>query len=158
MLWMSEDRGIWVPTFRAVGRSGDFSVQYWEITAIFSCQVQFMSRFISMFLNKLLILGFFFHSMQNLQFCDFYQTELFNSKPFLNNRDIQNISLTYFFNLAILLHYCLAAKSCPTLLWPHELSMGFSRQEYWSEFPFPSPGDLPDLGIKPMAPAKSPTS
>ena len=30
------------------------------------------------------------------------------------------------------------------------LSMGFSRQEYWSEFPFPSPGDLPDSGIKPM--------
>ena len=26
-------------------------------------------------------------------------------------------------------------------------SMGFSRQEYWSGLPFPSPGDLPDLGI-----------
>ena len=31
------------------------------------------------------------------------------------------------------------------------LSMGFSRQEYWSEFPFPSPGDLPNPGIKPMS-------
>ena len=28
------------------------------------------------------------------------------------------------------------------------LSMGFSRQEYWSGLPFPSPGDLPDPGIK----------
>ena len=28
------------------------------------------------------------------------------------------------------------------------LSMGFSRQEYQSGLPFPSPGDLPDLGIK----------
>ena len=28
-------------------------------------------------------------------------------------------------------------------------SMGFSRQEYWSELSFPSPGDLPDPGIKP---------
>ena len=27
------------------------------------------------------------------------------------------------------------------------LSMEFSRQEYWSGFPFPSPGDLPELGI-----------
>ena len=32
-------------------------------------------------------------------------------------------------------------------------SMGFSRQEYWSGVPFPSPGDLPDPGIKPRSPA-----
>ena len=32
------------------------------------------------------------------------------------------------------------------------LSMQFSRQEYWSEFPLPSPGDLPDPGIEPMSP------
>ena len=32
-------------------------------------------------------------------------------------------------------------------------SMGFSRQEYWSWLPFPSPGDLPDPGIKPGSPA-----
>ena len=33
------------------------------------------------------------------------------------------------------------------------LCMGFSRQEYWRGLPFPSPGDPPDLGIKPMSPA-----
>ena len=33
------------------------------------------------------------------------------------------------------------------------LSMGFSRQEYWSGLPFPSPGDLPDPGIEPGFPA-----
>ena len=32
------------------------------------------------------------------------------------------------------------------------LSMGFSRQEYWSGLPFPSPGDLPDPGIEPSSP------
>ena len=32
-------------------------------------------------------------------------------------------------------------------------SMGFSRQEYWSGVPFPSPGDLPDPGIEPSSPA-----
>ena len=32
------------------------------------------------------------------------------------------------------------------------LSMGFSRQEYWSGLPFPSPGDLPDPGIEPKSP------
>ena len=31
------------------------------------------------------------------------------------------------------------------------LSIGFSRQEYWSEQPFPSPGDLPDPGMEPMS-------
>ena len=30
-------------------------------------------------------------------------------------------------------------------------SMGFPRQGYWSGFPFPTPGDLPDLGIKPVS-------
>ena len=33
------------------------------------------------------------------------------------------------------------------------LSMGFSRQEYWSGLPFPPPGELPDPGIKPRSPA-----
>ena len=33
------------------------------------------------------------------------------------------------------------------------LSMGFSRQEYWSGLPFPFPGDLPDPGNKPRPPA-----
>ena len=32
------------------------------------------------------------------------------------------------------------------------LSVGFSRQEYWSGLPFPSPGDLPDQGIEPRSP------
>ena len=31
------------------------------------------------------------------------------------------------------------------------LSMGFPRQEYWSGLPFPPPGDLPNLGIKPTS-------
>ena len=48
----------------------------------------------------------------------------------------------------------LAAKSCPTLSIPWTvacqapLSMGFSRQEYWSGLSFPSPRDLPYPGIK----------
>ena len=32
------------------------------------------------------------------------------------------------------------------------LPVGFSRQEYWSGLPFPSPGDLPDPGIEPGSP------
>ena len=47
----------------------------------------------------------------------------------------------------------LAVKSCLTLATPRTvacqatLSMGFSRQEYWSGLPFPSPGDLPNQGL-----------
>ena len=59
----------------------------------------------------------------------------------------------------------LVTQSCPTPcesmdLQVHKvialqvpLSMGFSRKEYWSGLPFPSPGDLPDPGIE----ARSPT-
>ena len=53
----------------------------------------------------------------------------------------------------------LVIKLCPTLVTPRTvacqapLSMGFSRQRYWSGLPFPSPGDLPDLGIEPGSPA-----
>ena len=42
---------------------------------------------------------------------------------------------------------CSDAQSCLTL------SMGFSRQEYWSGLPCPSPGDLPDPEIEPVSPA-----
>ena len=54
---------------------------------------------------------------------------------------------------------CLVAQSCLTLcdLWAvaHQtpLSIEFSRQEYWSGLPFPTPEDLPDPGLEPRSPA-----
>ena len=53
----------------------------------------------------------------------------------------------------------LVAKSCLTLATPWAiacqapLSMGFSRQEYWSGLPFPSPGDLPGPGTELQSPS-----
>ena len=50
-------------------------------------------------------------------------------------------------------------QSFPTLCNPidgtHQAPqiMGFSRQQYWSGLPFPSPGDLPNPGIEPGSPA-----
>ena len=38
-----------------------------------------------------------------------------------------------------------------TVVYQASPSMGFSSQEYWSGLPFPSPGDLPSQGIKPMS-------
>ena len=58
----------------------------------------------------------------------------------------------YWFTLKLKL---LVTQSCPTLCDPMDCSppgssdMEFSRQEYWSGLPFPSPGDLPDPGIEP---------
>ena len=48
----------------------------------------------------------------------------------------------------------LVSESCATLCNPMDpLSVGLSSQEYWSGLPFPSPGDLPDSGVKPTSPA-----
>ena len=40
-----------------------------------------------------------------------------------------------------------------TVAYKAPLPMGFARQEYWSGFPFPSPGDLPNPGIEHGSPA-----
>ena len=53
----------------------------------------------------------------------------------------------------------LVTQLCLTLCNPHtvalqaSLSMEFSRQEYWSGLPFPSPEELPNPGIEPWSPA-----
>ena len=48
---------------------------------------------------------------------------------------------------------CLILASPWTIACQAPLAMGFSRQEYWSGWPFPSLGDLPDPGIKPESSA-----
>ena len=59
----------------------------------------------------------------------------------------------------MLAYVCVYMLSCFRLfatLWvvAHQapLSLGFSRQAYWSGLPFPLPGDLPSSGIKPTSP------
>ena len=71
------------------------------------------------------------------------------------------VSIALFITLFIQLHRYYeseVAQLCPTLCDPvgplqAPLSMVFSRQEYWSGLPFPSPGDLPDPGIEHRSPA-----
>ena len=65
------------------------------------------------------------------------------------------------FYVYIPLKWSEVAQLCPTFCDPMDYSlpcqappsMGFSRQEYWSGLPCPSPGDLPNPGIKPGSPA-----
>ena len=51
--------------------------------------------------------------------------------------------------------WTVGVTNCRRLVVVHQppLSMGFPRQEYWNGLLFPSPGDLPDPGIKPTSPA-----
>ena len=57
----------------------------------------------------------------------------------------QRISLHSLSRVRLFATPCTVAYQAPP-------SMGFSRQEYWSGLPFPSPGDLPDPGIEPRSP------
>ena len=54
--------------------------------------------------------------------------------------------------VCVLSHVWLFATAW-TVVHQAPLSMEFSRQEYWSGLPFPSPGNLPDPGIEPTSPA-----
>ena len=49
---------------------------------------------------------------------------------------------------------CLTLVTPWTIAWQAPLSLGFSRQEYWSGLPCPSPGDRPNAGIEPGSPAQ----
>ena len=54
------------------------------------------------------------------------------------------------------MYLCSVTQLCPILcdamdISQTPLSMGFSKQEYWSGLPFPTPGDLPNPGIKPAS-------
>ena len=87
----------------------------------------------------------------------------------LTESDVHNILHAFIFQLGVVF-LVLSCFSCVQLFatpWtaatPHPtpppcpaptqapLSMGFSRQDYWSELPCPSPGDLPDTGIEPIS-------
>ena len=86
---------------------------------------------------------------------------LFNPIPYCSRKN----SRLYTLPMCVCVHACacvhthahLVALSCQLFAAPWAaacqgpLSMGFSRQEYWSGLPFSTPGDLPDRGIKPMS-------
>ena len=78
---------------------------------------------------------------------------------YLEKGDVGTDPVYLHFSTIVVVGGGLVAKSCLTLVTPWTvarqapLSMRFSRQEYWSGLPFPSPGDLPDPGIELRPPA-----
>ena len=64
-----------------------------------------------------------------------------------------NICRAHLMPLCVLSHFCHSDSAIPwTVSVQAPLSMGFSRQDYWSGLPFLPPGHLPDPGIKPRSP------
>ena len=68
----------------------------------------------------------------------------------MNEVTIQRIVTVYYVLVTLL---CRLFATPWTIAHQAPLSMGFSRQEYCSGLPFPSPGNLPDPGIEPGSPA-----
>ena len=68
-------------------------------------------------------------------------------------------NISSFLDICVCVCVCVCVSRVPLFMTPwivaHQapLSMEFSRQEYWSRLPFPSPGDLPNPGIEPWSPA-----
>ena len=98
------------------------------------------------------------NSVKQLSFNKKYKLKKINYLP-LHPFSLPNPwqQMIFFF---FLLSPCLVTKSSLTLCSPmnyivHQapLSIGFQRQDYWSGYPFPSPGDLFNPGIKPASPA-----
>ena len=85
-------------------------------------------------------------------FAPYFSTSLSSLRCYLLT---SSVTQTFLYTCKYIRGGGLVAKSCLALVTPWTvacqalLSMGFSRQEYWSGLPFPSPGDLPNPGIEP---------
>ena len=78
------------------------------------------------------------------------------NKEFLSsekNIGVRQVSLNYVVVVVVWSLSCLPFLIPLTVVLQAPLFMGFPRQEYWSQMPFPSPGYLPDLGIEPLSSA-----
>ena len=65
---------------------------------------------------------------------------------------LENLKYAYIYKVKVKLLSPVQFFASPwTVAYQTPPSMEFSRQEYWSGLPFPSPGDLPDPGIKPRS-------
>ena len=69
-----------------------------------------------------------------------FESNLFKNESSLKNIEVKSLSRVQLF------------ATPRTVAYYTPPSMGFSRQEYWSGLPFPSPEDLPDPGIEPRSP------
>ena len=101
----------------------------------------------------------FVNSSSTPQKCDLFLTQ---KVVFIMHNHFLVVNCLKLLTLVQIVLHAQSPQSCPALCDPMNcivcqatLSMGFSRQKYWSELPCPSPGNLPNPGIKPTPPASS---
>ena len=92
------------------------------------------------------------------QHCISHTVDILYYKNIVFNHDTETVMHTKY-SICFSIFPCAKSLSCVQLfvtLWTvarqAPLSMGFSRPEYWSRLPCPSPGDLPDPGTEPRSP------
>ena len=89
---------------------------------------------------------------EGILLCSSWKTKLQQKKEFLIIKYTRFTLFVSKYEVKSLIHIRLFATRW-TVAYQASLSMGFSRQEYWSGLPFPSAGDLPDSGIEPRSPS-----
>ena len=95
----------------------------------------------------------------NIEYIWIFTQNLCSGKIYSNGENKHLCSVITHSRCCVSMHVCLLSRcSCVgpfATLWTvacqAPLSIGFSRQEYWSGLPFPSPGDLPKPGVKPVS-------
>ena len=129
----------------------------WQETLHFFYRIYYfkhMELYSSVALSTLTLLGNSKHhlSLEFLTFLNWTLSLLNTTSPFcLLNSPASLMVIVFEWILEFKNCYCLGTPWMVALQAP--LSMEFLRQEYWSGLPFPSPGDLPEPGIKPTSPS-----
>ena len=77
---------------------------------------------------------------------------LFSSSSWKESSPADNLGICVCVRMCTRGQSCLTLSTSETVAHQVPLSMGFSRQEYWSVLSFPPPGDLPNPGIEPTSP------
>ena len=78
----------------------------------------------------------------------------FNFSRYIYSKFLSGSFGIFIFFVVVHLLSCVHCFAAPqTVAYQVPLSMGFSREGYWSGLPFPSPVDLPDPGVEPSSPA-----
>ena len=100
--------------------------------------------------------GFSLHVLSNVSLFMWYKTAVCQASAYMTTWSLKKMPLVTF-ALCLLTESFLLLFSFFVTPWTvaHQapLFMEFTRQDYWIGLPFPSPGDLPNLGIKPGSPA-----